>query len=315
MGSTRAIRISFAVVAVLGLSGCADNGLNPAAEKGSDASGPVVVFVTNYPLQYFAQRIGGEHASVHFPVPPDEDPAYWTPGPEVIGKYQHADLILLNGAGYEKWVEAASLPRSKQCNTSSQFTSDDFILAEDTVTHSHGPEGQHAHGGMAFTVWLDPTLAQRQADTILDAFVKLRPQHAAEFRQHRDALARDLETLDRELTRVFEKGSNQSVLFSHPVYQYLQRRYNLNARSVHWEPDEEPSNAMWVELREILQQHPAKLMIWEDQPLDSVAQKLSELGLSSVVFDPCGNTPAEGDFLATQRKNLAALAKVYADAP
>ncbi len=314
MKSKQVICIAAVMATVLGLSGCADRESNRAVEKSSDASGPIVVFVTNYPLQYFAQRIGGEYASVQFPAPADEDPAYWTPSPEIIGNYQNADLILLNGAGYEKWTEAASLPRSKLCDTSSRFTADDFILAEDSVTHSHGPEGQHAHGGMAFTVWLDPTLALKQADAIVDAFAALRPQHAEEFRRNRDALARDLEKWDQEITSVLGKASNRPVLFSHPVYQYLQRRYGLNGISVHWEPDEEPSDAMWAELQGILQQHPAKWMIWEDQPLDSVAQKLAELGLTSVVYNPCGNTPPEGDFLAAQRENLSALAKVYADA-
>jgi zinc transport system substrate-binding protein len=271
--------------------------------------------VTNYPLQYFAQRIGDEYASVHFPAPPDEDPAYWTPSPEIIGNYQDADLILLNGAGYEKWTEAASLPRSKLCDTSSRFTSEDFILAEDSVTHSHGPEGQHAHGGKAFTVWLDPALARKQTDAISNAFAELRPQHAEEFRRNRDALAKDLETLDQEIADALGKATDRPVLFSHPVYQYFQRRYGLNAKSVHWEPDEEPSDAMWAELRGILQQHPAKWMIWEDQPLDSVVQGLAELGLTSVVYYPCGNTPPEGDLLAAQSKSLSALARVYGEAP
>ena len=126
---------------------------------------PVVVYVTNYPLKYFAERIGGEQVEVHFPAPPDEDPAYWMPDPETISKYQQADLILLNGAGYEKWVDAVSLPKSKLCHTSAEFASD-YIALEDAGTHSHGPEGEHAHGGTAFTTWLDPTLAVKQADAI-----------------------------------------------------------------------------------------------------------------------------------------------------
>lgn len=315
MESKPGICVAAMLAAHVGLAGCTDSGSRRAAEKGSGDSGPIVVFVTNYPLQYFAERIGGEHASVQFPAPPDEDPAYWIPGPEIIGEYQHADLILRNGAGYEKWMEAASLPSSKLCDTSSGLALDDFIEVEDTVTHSHGPEGQHAHGKFAFAVWLDPTLTLKQTDTICDAFVDLRPQYEETFRRNGDALKRDLSTLDQEFVDVLSRVPDQPVLFSHPVYQYFQRRYGLNAKSVHWEPDEEPTDAMWAELQEILRQHPAKWMIWEDRPLDSVAHRLSELGLTSVVFNPCGNTPAEGDFLATQRKNLSALAEVYADAP
>ena len=37
------------------------------------------VYVVNYPLQYFTQRIAGNHVQVVFPAPPDEDPAFWKP--------------------------------------------------------------------------------------------------------------------------------------------------------------------------------------------------------------------------------------------
>jgi zinc transport system substrate-binding protein len=271
--------------------------------------------VTNYPLKYFAERIGGEHVTVHFPPPSNEDPAYWTPDPETISNYQQADLILLNGAGYERWTEAISLPRSRLCQTSSQFTSEEFILLEDAVTHSHGPEGEHAHGGIAFTTWLDPTLAVKQADTIRVALAKLRPKHADAFRQGYDALRSDLEALDQEIADIVMGASDQPVLFSHPVYQYFERRYGLKARSVHWEPDEAPTDAMWAELRELLEKHPAKVMIWEGEPSRTTADKLAGLGLVSIVYDPCANTPPEGDYLAIQRKNLAALAKIYSDSP
>ena len=77
--------------------------------------------MVNYPLKYFAERIGGPHVNVTLPVTADEDPVYWVPGIEVIGQYQQADLILLNGAGYAKWVKKASLPRSKTVDTSRQL--------------------------------------------------------------------------------------------------------------------------------------------------------------------------------------------------
>jgi len=73
----------------------------------------LTVYVVNYPLQYFSERIGGEAVEVHFPVPPDVDPAYWNPDILTIQKYQKADLILINGAGYAKWIRKTSLPQSK----------------------------------------------------------------------------------------------------------------------------------------------------------------------------------------------------------
>jgi len=75
----------------------------------------------NYPLKYFAERIGGPHVKVILPVPSGQDPVYWTPTIADITAYQQSDLILLNGAGYAKWVKKVSLPRSKTVDTSRQL--------------------------------------------------------------------------------------------------------------------------------------------------------------------------------------------------
>ncbi len=298
-------------VAIAGLIGCSN--ADPSREQGKDATdqGPVVVYVTNYPLQYFAQRIGGEQVEVHFPAPANVDPAYWIPDSSAISQYQQADLILLNGAGYEKWVDAVSLPTSKLCDTSDAFTAE-FIVLEGAVTHSHGPAGKHAHGGIAFTTWLDPTLAVQQADAVRAAFAQLRPERAGAFQQAYDALRSDLEELHRELAALTSAQPERRIVFSHPVYQYLARRYEFSATSVHWEPDVPPTDAMWAELKSTVEARPAQWMVWENEPLDATRDRLAELGIVSVVYDPCANVPADGDFLATQRKNLAAMAKIYA---
>ena len=43
------------------------------------ADNPLNVYVVNYPLKYFAERIGGPHVKVTLPVPADVDPVYWAP--------------------------------------------------------------------------------------------------------------------------------------------------------------------------------------------------------------------------------------------
>ena len=93
------------------------------------------------------------------------------------------------------------------------------------------------------------------------------------------------------------------LLASHPVYDYLSRRYGLNIKSVHWEPDEAPSNEQWIELRRILKDHPAKWMIWEAAPLQKSQGSLKSIGIKSLVFDPCGNVPGKGDFVTVMRQN------------
>jgi len=94
------------------------------------------------------------------------------------------------------------------------------------------------------------------------------------------------------------------LLGSHPVYQYLARRYGLNLQSVHFEPDDNPDEGTWADLERLHGTHPARTMLWEAEPLPEVAERLRALGIQSIVFDPAGNRPVSGDFLQVMRANV-----------
>jgi len=53
-------------------------------------------------------------------------------------------------------------------------------------------------------------------------------------------------------------------------------------------------------------------MLWEGEPLEKTVAILEELGISSVVFAPCGNTPELGDFLSVMRENVENLGEIVA---
>ena len=132
----------------------------------ASATDKLKVYTVNYPLAYFAQRIGADHVNVVFPLPADIDPAFWEPDAGDIAGFQQADLILLNGAGYANWLKRVSLPRRKQLNTSAGFLHNYISLAH-TSTHQHGPAGEHSHAGTAFTTWMDFDQSIQQAGAIL----------------------------------------------------------------------------------------------------------------------------------------------------
>jgi len=266
----------------------------------------LVIYTVNYPLAYFAERIGNDLVEVHFPAPGDEDPAFWSPDADTIAAYQGADLILLNGAGYAKWIERAALPSSRVVNTSEGFT-DQILPIEGTVTHSHGPEGEHEHAELAFTTWLDPELAIQQAQAIGAAFSVLRPEDEPKIRQRMESLASELVDIDSRLQVAAEALGDTPLLFSHPVYQYLINRYGLNAVEIHWEPDQVPDGHAWEHLQELLNSHAAKWMVWEGEPLEATVRDLAERGIGSIVFDPCGNRPEEGDYLSIMAANAVSF--------
>ena len=268
------------------------------------------IFVVNYPLKYFAERIGGEHVKVTFPAPADVDPAYWNPDVATISAFQKSDLILLNGAGYAKWVAKVSLPRSKIVDTSRQFK-DRYITTKEVMTHSHGAAGEHAHEALAFTTWLDFDLAARQAEVIAAAMGRKRPRLRDAFQNNSEALAKDINDLDQSIQAIVSQKPSTPLIVSHPVYDYFASRYRLNIVSVHWEPDQIPSDSQLKGFQGILKQHPAQWMVWEGEPIQVSVDKLKTIGVDSLVFDPCGNVPDQGDFMTVMRSNVDNLRKAF----
>ena len=299
----RAIGVLVSVFAVA--VGCGGGESEPMSTQ-ADGSGPLAVYTVNEPLRSLAERIGGDAVDVRFPAPSGLDPAEWSPDPETVAAYQSADLILVQGASYAGWVERATLPSGRIVDTSASFA-DRLIPLDGAVTHGHGPEGEHTHAGVAQTTWLDPTLAALQARAVAEALSAARPAHAAAFGERLEAVEAELRVLDARIAAVFERWGRGPLLFSHPVYAYFERRYALEGRSLHWEPDELPEEGEWERLASLLEAHPATWIVFEGEPLAATRRRLAALGVRSVVFSPSANRPEAGDFMSVMDDNASRL--------
>jgi len=267
------------------------------------------VYVANYPLKYFTERLAGQEVEAVFPGPKEQDPAFWQPTDEQIEAYQQADLIVMNGATYSKWAEKVTLPGDKIVDTSLAFKNQ-FIVVKNAVTHSHGKQGMHSHDGVSFTTWIDFQQAIQQADALCEALKRLKPEGIELFAQDFDLLKKDLLALDTRMLAVGKKLAGRPLMVSHPIYQYWARRYGLNIQHVLWEPEEVPSDEQMNELKTILANHPAKWMIWEGEPAKESVDKLKAIGLQSAVFAPCENVPDKGDFLSVMKANVADMERM-----
>ncbi len=272
----------------------------------SASSGKPVVAAANYPLKFFAERIGADDIDVVYLVDADIDPAFWKPSTEAISKLQKADVVLLNGAGFESWLTGVTLSASKLADTTKKI-SDQLIEVEDAVVHQHGPEGDHSHAGYAFTTWLDPQIAIVQASVVRDELAKLLPDEKTALDNRFAELEKNLREIDSQLNQLSGQIGQQHIIASHPVYQYLAKRMNLNLDSVHFELDGELTDGQWTEFDELVDANQTKLMLWEGEPLDSVRKQLEDRGISVVVFEPMGNQPSSGDYQSGMLANIERL--------
>lgn len=289
------------------VAACSDPSKTDPAKSGpgrADSEPRLTVYTVNYPLYEMTRRIGGDHFQVELPDL-EGDPAFWQPDVETVLAYQQADLILKNGADYAKWMAKVSLPQNKLVDTSAAFA--ERYIYEAGPTHSHGPGGEHAHTGVAFTTWLDMQQAIEQARAIHVALIELKPAAKQEFDRNLDRLTATLKGFDQRLKALGEALNQQAVLYSHPIYQYFQRAYQINGKAVLWEPDEFPDDHMWQELMGLQAKSQAKLMLWEDTPLPQTADRLSKLGITLIVFSQIPNRPEQGDFVSLMDENITRL--------
>lgn len=274
------------------------------ADMASAQDRPRVVAV-NYPLQYLAERLLGDAADIVFPVPQDVDPSFWRPSIADISMIQSADLILLNGAGFATWVDRVSLPRSKLVNTTAAIE-DQFIVTE-SITHSHGDGGEHSHEGLASYVWLDPTLAIAQAEAIAAAIASRQLAPPEDVYNRLSALRLDLEALDAEARKALGGLQGVAIIATHPRYQYFARRYGLAISSLEWGAGAMPNDDDLAELRALVTDTNARILIWEAQPPANAFATTKALGLQNIVFPPSAYSPDGTGFLDVFKAALTAF--------
>lgn len=300
------------LLALVALTGCKN--AQTEANRAEERAAKPVVYVSNYPLLYFASRIAGPSIELHFPGAVAPDPADWNPPADTVAAMQQADLILLSGAGFESWLMNVTLPESLLVDTSEPYASR-LLPGEESFTHSHGAEGEHAHVGTARNTWLDFSLALEQAGAVKKALTSVQPDQKDTFETNYQALAADLKDLEEAYRQFATGASSLPLAYSHPLYAYYQHAYGLQGPSLHWEPDAPLDDDMLHEIAHLKEDMGIRYLVWERTPLETSVQKLAEQGITSLVVEVMAGLPESGDFLDGMRRNLDALRQAGAQQP
>lgn len=200
-----------------------------ALQTASAANAGLPVVVSFSILGDIVANIGGERIAVTTLVGPDQDAHVFQPSPDQIRSVARARLIVINGLGFEGWIERAVQAADYR---GSIVVASNGIAVRERIgeahdDHDHGHD--HQHGGNDPHAWQNPANVVVYTRNIVAALSRLDPDGAAVYQKNGDAYIARLDALDRWAMQQFARFPDvrRKVVTSHDAFEYLGARYRI----------------------------------------------------------------------------------------
>jgi len=183
-------------------------------------SSPLKVVASFSILADLLRNVGGDLIEISTLVGPNADAHVFEPSPADALRLAHADLVVVNGLGFEGWLDRlvqASGYRGPVVIAS---------IGVDVRTSGSTPD-PHA--------WQDLSHARRYVRNVRDALVRARPSDARQFNERAARYTDRLSALDAKVRLSFDsipKGARR-VITSHDAFGYFGAAYGIDFLAPH----------------------------------------------------------------------------------
>ncbi len=269
----------------------------------NESNGKTSVVTSFYPMEYLAERIGGDKVSVRNLVPAGAEPHDWEPSPKDIAAIQKAKVFVYQGI-VETWADRiVSDMNTGKTAVVKAIDGQDLMESEDTEIPGKDPH-----------VWLDPSRYSREAEAIYASLEKADAANSSTYKANLDALREDLDALDIDFKAGLTNCERKTIFTAHSAFGYLAERYGLKEVAVSGiSPDAEPSPARLRKVIEQIKAEKATYIFFETLVSPKIEKTLAdEAGIKTLVLNPLeGLTEKEiqagDDYIIVMRSNLANL--------
>ena len=201
----------------------------PALQDRQDQE-KITVVASFYPLYEFASRVVGDTAEVSSLVPAGVEPHNWEPTAEDVSRGRAADVMVINGAGFERWVDEM---KAKVVANTSEGIEFNYKEGKEVGDDEHGHGDATGGGGVNPHIWLDPILAKHQIDKIRDVMVSSDPANAGYYNQNADRFTAELDSLDAFIRSELADCNKSDFIAFHDAFTHFSKRYSLRQHSIH----------------------------------------------------------------------------------
>ncbi len=215
------IQIKFAIIAIaviIPLSSIAVYGTNSNQQFTKIDSSKLQIISSFYTLHEFSQNVGQEKINVTLLVPDGVEPHDWGPTIKDVQRIQKSDLIIINGIGFENWVDNLD-----ETDYQGVIVDTSNGILDKNLSQEHTTEDPH--------IWLNPVYAKTQVQNIAIAFSNSDPGNEEYYQSNAAKYIEELELLDLKIRNELSNCNHDFVAF-HDAFSYFADEYNLNQHTI-----------------------------------------------------------------------------------
>ncbi|MCE5259326.1 MAG: metal ABC transporter substrate-binding protein [Chloroflexi bacterium] len=204
------------------LSGCRTAAVTPAESSPSSLK----VLAAESFLADIVQNVAGSRLQVDTLMPLGADPHAYEPTPRDVARVAEADLLFINGAGFEGWL--ANLITTASSKAAIIQASDGLIVRTPQPGELAGSDTGHADE-VDPHFWLNPINVIRYVENIRDALGAADPAGIAEYAANADAYIAKLKELDNSLSQQVSviPSEKRLLVTNHESFGYFADRYGF----------------------------------------------------------------------------------------
>ncbi|REB06377.1 adhesin [Sporosarcina sp. BI001-red] len=298
-------------------------GKKEKADESKSDDGKLDVYTTVYPLQYFAERIGGDTVSVKSIYPAGTDEHTFDPTQKEMMNLADADLFFYVGLGLEGFVDNAKKTLKNQ-HVKLLATGDSLDPSKlmeghhhDEDDDEHGHEGEdHSEGHIDPHVWISPVISMDLAAAVRDGLTEQAPENKELYEKNFEALKSDLEALDKEFAAMADQASSKTFFVSHAAFGYLAHQYGLEQISIAGlNTQNEPSQKELAHIVEEAKDKHVKTILFEQNVSSKLTKVVqNEIGADSAILHNLSVLTKEDlankeDYFSLMKRNIQVLSK------
>jgi len=294
------IQIKLAIIAIaviIPLSSIVVYGTESNQQFTKTDSSKLQVISSFYPLHEFSQNVGQEKVDAILLVPIGVEPHDWKPTIKDVQRMQTSDLIIINGVGFENWVDSLDeiAYQGKIIDTSNGILIKNFDEEHDE--HFADPH-----------IWLNPVNAKIQVQNIADAFSDSDPDNQKYYQSNAVKYIKQLDLLDLKIRNELSNCNYDFVAF-HDAFSYFADEYNLNQHTIISSND--PHGEATAKTLEDVISISKKLdinIIFSEETVDTRTSEIiaNEIGGKVLVLSPL-EVGSDGNYISKMTENLDSL--------